>query len=165
MADQLLPQRHHLPHEVPPWVKRGARYFITICCQPRGTNQLCHPNAWAVISESVACRQARVDWHMRLLLAMPDHLHALVSFPEETVLRKTTTDWKSLLARSAGIKWQRDFFEHRLRVEEQLDLKARYIRENPVRAGLVAKCEDWFYVWESEDGGPGRSALPPIPEP
>lgn len=97
---------------------------------------------------------------MRLLLLMPDHLHALIAFPVACSLRKTITDWKSLLARTANIGWQRDFFEHRLRSDAALDLKAAYIRENPVRAGLVANAADWHYVWQPACGGPGRSALP-----
>lgn len=138
---------------------------MTICGQPCGANTLCHTDRWTIIAESIAFREERHDWHMHLLLAMPDHLHALLSVPDETALRKTVTDWKSLVARKAGVTWQRDFFEHRLRAEESLDLKARYIRENPVRAGLVAKSEEWTYVWEPNDGGPGRSALPLQPDP
>ncbi len=97
---------------------------------------------------------------MRLLVLMPDHLHPLVSVPGDVRLKKAISDWKSLLARTAKIRWQRDFFEHRLRSDNDLDLKATYIRENPIRAGLVARVEEWAFVWEPHDGGPGRSALP-----
>jgi hypothetical protein len=41
------------------------------------------------------------------------------------------------------------FFEHRLQGDESLDEKAGYILENPVRAGLVAKPEDWPYRFVS----------------
>jgi hypothetical protein len=34
-------------------------------------------------------------------------------------------------------------FDHRLRRDESLDEKARYILANPVRAGLVKREEDW----------------------
>lgn len=99
---------------------------------------------------------------MRLLVLKPDHLHALVSLAEEA-LRKTITDWKSLVARTAKIEWQRDFFGHRLRKEEKLDLKAAYIRENPVRAGLVAHAANWHYTWEPHLGGPAGPAGPALP--
>jgi putative transposase len=155
-----LPHRRRLPHDVPAWVDTGSTYFITVCCVPRGSDQLCHDNVGAVVFESVKFRQARGDWHMHLLLLMPDHLHALIAFPVAGSLRKTITAWKSLLARTAKITWQRDFFDHRLRAGEALDLKAAYIRENPVRAGLVANAADWRYVCQPACGGPGRSALP-----
>lgn len=83
---------------------------------------------------------------MRLLVLRPDHLHALVSVAEEA-LRKTITDWKSLVARTAKIEWQ----------------KAAYIRENPVRAGLVAHAANWHYTWEPHLGGPAGPAGPALP--
>jgi putative transposase len=53
--------------------------------------------------------------------------------------------WKIYLTKHERIKWQRDFFDHRLRGDEALEEKARYILENPVRAGLVEKAGDWPY--------------------
>jgi len=108
----------------------------------------------------VAFRQQRLDWHVTLLVLMPDHLHMLVSFPNDLDMRKVITDWKSLLARKGGIAWQRDFFDHRIRDSENWEEKADYIRQNPVRRGLVARFEDWKFAWHPAEGGPGRSALP-----
>ncbi len=42
--------------------------------------------------------------------------------------------------------WQEGFFDHLLRHDESLDQKWAYVRENPVRAGLVARWEDWPYA-------------------
>lgn len=64
----------------------------------------------------------------------------------ETVIRA----WKHYLAKRHRIRWQRDFFDHRIRQHESHEEKAAYIRNNPVRAGLVEKPEDWPYVWEPE---------------
>ena len=38
------------------------------------------------------------------------------------------------------------FFDHRLRGDESLIGKGQYIRQNPVRAGLVADKDEWHYV-------------------
>lgn len=97
---------------------------------------------------------------MRLAVLMPDHLHALVSFPESAELKKVVSNWKENLAKRAGITWQRDFFDHRLRGSESLDEKAHYIRMNPVRKGLCASPGQWLYVWESNPGAPSGRALP-----
>lgn len=113
-----------------------------------------------MIFESVEFRQARLDWHVTLLVLMPDHLHMLVAFPHDLDLRMIITNWKSLLARKTGITWQRDFFDHRIRNHENWEQKAEYIRQNPVRGGLAARAEEWKFAWEPADGGPGRSALP-----
>ncbi len=55
----------------------GAIYFVTICCQPRGVNQLCHDSMAAVILETARRYHAEDRWHLQLLLLMPDHVHAL----------------------------------------------------------------------------------------
>jgi hypothetical protein len=44
--------------------------------------------------------------------------------------------------------WQREFFDHLLRTPESYERKWRYVLENPVRAGLVVKSEDWPYAGE-----------------
>lgn len=158
-----LPEREKLPHVPPGWVTSGGLFFITLCCAPRGQNQLCHATTAGIIFESVDFRQRRLDWHVTLLVLMPDHLHMLVSFPHNHIMTKVITDWKSLLARKGGIVWQRDFFDHRIRNHESWEEKADYMRQNPVRGGLAARAGDWKFVWEPKDGGPGRSALPVCP--
>lgn len=52
-------------------------------------------------------------------------------------------DWKRLTARRAGINWQRNYFDHRIRPGEGLQRKDDYIRQNPVRAGLVRHPDEW----------------------
>jgi hypothetical protein len=72
-----LPQRKVLLHEVPFWTKSGDVFFITICCQLRGENQLCRPEVGQALIESVRFRQERGDWYARLFLLMPRSLACL----------------------------------------------------------------------------------------
>ena len=81
---------------------------------------------------------------------MPDHLHALISFPYERPMKQIIADWKRFLATNLNIDWQRDFFDHRLRRDESFVQKADYIRANQVRAGLVSSIEDWPYFWMAD---------------
>ncbi len=79
---------------------------------------------------------------------MPDHLHALISFhpspkPIQTIIKK----WKEWTSKEIGIRWQRDFFEHRLRRDENRREKADYILANPVRKNLVTDPKDWPFVY------------------
>ncbi|RYH61344.1 MAG: IS200/IS605 family transposase [Alcaligenaceae bacterium] len=74
---------------------------------------------------------------------MPDHLHGLFSFPHTDRIKPAMSAMKSWLAKSQGIRWQRDFFDHRLRNWESGEEKRRYILMNPVRAGLCATPEAW----------------------
>jgi len=82
-----------------------------------------------------------------LFLAMPDHLHALLSLPCEQRMDKVIRDWKRFVAKQTGVVWQDGFFDHRLRSRESFEEKAHYIRMNPVRAGLVDKPSAWPYIW------------------
>ena len=45
----------------------------------------------------------------------------------------------------SGSLWQEEFFDHVLRSDESYAAKWEYVRRNPVRAGLVARAEDWPY--------------------
>ncbi|MSU23733.1 MAG: hypothetical protein EXS32_07915 [Opitutus sp.] len=142
------PRRKFLPHGTPPWVGNEATFFITICTAPRGKNQLCHQHIADHLFETVRFRQTRQAWFVHLLLLMPDHLHGLLSFPRDIAMRKIISNWKEIAAKKTGLRWQRDFFDHRLRNDENYLEKANYIRMNPVRAGLVAEAAAWPYVWE-----------------
>ena len=70
----------------------------------------------------------------------------LVNVPGDTILSSLVRDFKRITARTAKIEWQRNFFDHRLRSSESKEKKAVYIRNNPVRAGLINAHEDWPYV-------------------
>src|SRR2546422_388972 len=183
------PVRKTLSHAVPRWIRPDeAVYFVTIGCDPRGSNQLCGPGVGNPLLESVAFYNVRLTWWAQLVLLMPDHLHMLVSFPNPArsesapyrddpevgcdvpsrrapTMADVVTAWKRYTARHFSIAWQRDFFDHRLRTNESLRDKAEYILQNPVRKGLIAKAEDWPYVWwpEMPDGRLGEPSLPNPP--
>jgi len=91
---------------------------------------------------------------------MPDHVHLLL-----TPLRDRDSDVYSLVGILQGIKsasshslnrllgksgpvWQEESFDHVLRGNESFAEKLEYIRQNPVRRGLVARPEDyrWLFV-------------------
>jgi hypothetical protein len=50
---------------------------------------------------------------------------------------------------AATTLWQRDFFDHVLRSSESYSEKWKYVRDNPVRAGLVS-IDAWKYAGEIE---------------
>jgi putative transposase len=140
------PGRKYLPHEAPANLcgdSFGEVYFITICCVPRYENQLARPEVWDCLTETIDHRESQGDLAVRLLLAMPDHLHGLISFDGAKPMKKVIRDLKSWMAKQQGIQWQRDFFDHRLRSWESAEEKGAYIRANPLRAGLIREGEVW----------------------
>jgi REP-associated tyrosine transposase len=82
---------------------------------------------------------------------MPDHLHWLVQLGEHAEIGKVVGRVKSLIARRLdGEVWQRGFYDHALRKDEDIATVARYIVANPVRAGLVTRLGDyphWDAIW------------------
>ena len=144
-----LKKRKTLPHDPPHFIGTAeAIFFVTICTQPKGKNQLCKPNAAKILFDAARFYEDHHDWYIHLLLLMPDHLHFLARFSRDTGMKDIIERWKRYTATQASVTWQRDFFDHRLRNDESLKEKAYYIRMNPVRAGLTDRPEDWPYVLE-----------------
>jgi REP element-mobilizing transposase RayT len=86
---------------------------------------------------------------------MPDHFHLFVATDDEQISisawMKSLKNTISKTLRATGVApphWQKTFFDHLLRSSESYSEKWNYVRENPVRAGLVTKAEDWPYMGE-----------------
>jgi len=134
--------RKPLPH-VPPVAVCDSWFFITICCQTRTQNQLCTPDTAAGLIEDATFYHKQRRWVLFIFLLMPDHLHMIAGFPKTENMSDVIRNWKRLTARRTHINWQRNYFDHRVRPDEGLQFKTDYIRQNPVRAGLVSRPEDW----------------------
>ena len=156
MAHEPMPDRQarwwsHCP---PVWVPDDAIFFITINCKKRGEAPLYDPAVARQLFESMAFYHEEGRWGVELALVMPDHLHALISFSWDpgNGMMNLIRAWKRHTARHCGIAWQRDYFDHRIRSEEDHQSTWFYIRENPVRASLVANYEEWPHVWRPGHG-------------
>jgi putative transposase len=83
---------------------------------------------------------------------MPDHLH-LFAMPGggSATFDRWIQYWKSMFAkavRNRDLRWHPAAFHHRIRSWEGAEEKRRYMMMNPVRAGLVARPEDWPFRGE-----------------
>ena len=141
------PVRKQLDHTIHFHGRFGATYFITICCKSRHANRLCHNSVADIIFETARRYHDSARWYVKLLLLMPDHLHMLIGFPGDAKLSGIVRDVKRITSRMAKIKWQRGFFDHRLRHDESETEKFQYIRQNPVRAGLIGTEDEWPFVF------------------
>jgi hypothetical protein len=65
---------------------------------------------------------------------------------------------------SCGPVWQDESFDHILRGNESFAQTVEYIRENPVRKGLVKRPEDYPWLWVEPrlpgDGHPSGADTP-----
>ena len=127
------------------------RYFLTICVFGRAGGFVDDEVARNVVMQL----SQTADAHRFAVIAyclMPDHLHALVAGEHEAAdfrefvrifKQRTSFGWKR---RRSTPLWQRGYFDHVLRDEEDTLGVARYIVENPIRAGLVRHPVEYPYV-------------------
>jgi putative transposase len=118
------------------------RYFATFCTVDRREVFLDIPLGQSAIRQfRRTCRR----WKSAMLAycIMPDHIHLLV----EGISQESDFRWllKSLkqssgqtfAARARQQLWQEGYYDRVLREDDDVKAVARYIIENPVRAGLV----------------------------
>jgi putative transposase len=95
---------------------------------------------------------------------MPDHVHILVQVADDTSLTKFVRLFKQLsgyrLKQESGIfQWQTSYYDHILRKNEAVIDVARYIWENPVRAGLADVAAAHPLDWSSRRSPAGLKNL------
>jgi putative transposase len=83
---------------------------------------------------------------------MPDHLHALLSFDREKGMSQIIRNWKRYHASRNGVLWQDNFFDHRIRNEQEFKEKYAYIERNPVVKNLTPTPEHW--PWKTSSWHP-----------
>ncbi len=81
---------------------------------------------------------------------MPNHVHLLSETLAGYPLPGVVQGWKSVTAKQAndlldrtGSFWARDYYDRYIRDDHHLAAVVRYIERNPVKAGLVARAQDW----------------------
>ncbi len=133
------------PPRIPVWLKwdREVVYFVTICVQGR-KRVLDNTAAFDAFKQADARLR---DWTILAAILMPDHMHVIVSpsHDREAKLGNFSGAIKRWIRQSldASWRWQRGSFDRLLRSDESLHEKWLYLEENPVRAGLVTRWEDW----------------------
>jgi REP element-mobilizing transposase RayT len=141
-------------HQIPAWVRSDAIFHVRVRVDT-GSRSLIEKGLATELLSAVRLYHERRRWCVHLFLLMPDHWHALLSFPAAESMSRAIGDWKRYQARRHGIAWQPGYFDHRLRAHlDQLEEKAAYIRRNPVVAGLCLAEQEWPWQWAAPDIAP-----------
>jgi len=125
---------------------------------------LARPEIAEILIDEWRAARDRHGWAVGRYVIMPDHVHFFCRPEYESkTLSQFMRAWKSWSSRSAHNIlrprpataaptpfWQREFFDHMLRSSESYSEKWNYVFENPVRAGLVTRADDWAYAGEIE---------------
>jgi len=133
----------HLPyidrHDMPVII------FVTVCSRNR--SPALANKTFEAVARGVwlSC----TTWCVGPYLIMPDHVHFFCSPKYEAEpLRHWIAFWKRCVTRAMQLQhgfWQRDFWDTQMRSQQDYEEKYAYVRENPVRKGLVNCTEEWPY--------------------
>ncbi len=129
-----------------------------------------HPKCAAVVAEAL-CYFDGVRYDLIEWCVMPNHLHVMIRLRSEHSFEEVVRSWKNFTARKinqlvgrSGRLWATDYFDRLIRDEEHLARARRYVRMNPVKAGLCHAPEDWRWssAWKETldrvtPDGPGDS--------
>ena len=130
------------------------QYFLTFCTYQRRALFITRDRTDAVMTQFL---RAGVDEGFAILAYcfMPDHVHLLVEG------QHADSDCRRFIARAKQFSgfhyerafgerlWQRYGFERTLRAQESALAVARYILENPIRAGPVERVEEYPFLGSS----------------
>ena len=148
----------------------GAKYFFTVSLADRSSDLLVREVAHLRAAFAVTQRE-RPFW-CDAFVVLPDHLHAVWTLPPGDA--DYSTRWrliKSRFVRAVGefcprseskvVKqergiWQRRFWEHTIRDEQDYRNHMAYCWGNPVKHGLVERPTDWPYSSIHRDIRAGR---------
>lgn len=119
-----------------------------------GAKHLCMPEIASLVVKALRDGEQRFGrYQLHSFVVMPNHVHILVT------PRVTATKWlgplkgftahesNAILGRTGKPFWQGESYDHLVRSGEEFDRIRRYIENNPVKAGLVERPED--FEWSS----------------
>ena len=137
----------------------GGTYFFTVNINNRKDTLLTdHIN---LLRDCVAAVKQRHPFHIDAMVVLPDHLHSIWTLPENDSayasrwrmikasfsrkLPKSEVISQSRLSRGERGLWQRRYWEHLIRNNDDFERHMDYIHFNPVKHGHVGHASEWPY--------------------
>jgi putative transposase len=145
-----------MPNYVRAYIPGGSFFFTVTLLERRRTLLTDHVDQ---LREAFRWVKAVRPYTMEAIVILPDHLHCIWTLPDGDA--DFSTRWRLIKTRFArGIPagerlsqrrieksergiWQRRFWEHTLRDQQDFNAHVDYIHFNPVKHGYVDKALDW----------------------
>ena len=139
------------------WIS-GGTYFFTVTLADRRSQVLI--KHLVLLREAFRCVRRERPFRIDVVVVLPDHLHTIWSLPEgdsdypgrwRAIKSRFTRAVRErdvpLISNTKGEYnlWQRRYWEHTIRDEDDLQRHVDYIHYNPVKHGLVKRVADWPY--------------------
>ena len=129
----------------------GHTYFVTTNIAHTGVS-LAEQECAEIIISSLQWLRHRGRIELHAYAVMPDHVHLVFTLGEGVTLAQIMRVLKGYTARCinelAGRKgrvWEMGYYEHGIRDKEDMRQRVKYTVENPERAALVDRYEEWPY--------------------
>lgn len=142
---------------------KGGIYFFTVVTYKR-RRILCKYNNIITLKNAFDFVKSRYPLKICSIVILPDHIHCIWSLPKDDC--DFSVRWrliKSYFTRNCNEKdltiplsrkkkkertiWQRRFWEHLIRDENDYEKHYYYIYYNPVKHGFVKSPEVWKYTY------------------
>ena len=137
----------------------GGTYFFNVNLANRSSGLLVE--RIDLLRDAVRTVKQRHPFRIFAWVVLPEHMHAIWGMPSNDVdlskrwmlikqhFSQAVEQGETIGAsrRSKGERgiWQRRFWEHLIRDEQDLAQHVDYIHTNPVKHGYVARASDWPY--------------------
>jgi REP element-mobilizing transposase RayT len=150
-----LAHNYDYHRRLPHYQKADRAIFVTFC---RLSRDPFPANARDIILQHCIHDDGK-RFTLHVAVVMPDHVHILLTPMRDQegwpyllptilkLIKGVSARSVNKLLGSSGPVWQEESFDHVLRSDESFEEKREYIRQNPVRAGLVKKAEDYQWLW------------------
>jgi REP element-mobilizing transposase RayT len=152
---RIPPHRYEYRRRLPHLQKAGRALFITF--------RKLSKDPFSGAARDLVLGHCLHDDGKRFVLhaavVMPEHVHLLLTpladaqgWPIELcnimkLIKGTSARSVNKLCGTKGPVWQDESFDHVLHSHESLSQKTEYIRQNPVRRGLVQRPEEYPWLW------------------
>ena len=106
-----------------------------------------------MLFRSLLCGAGMGNYRLGAFVVMANHMHVLLFplVPPNKLLQSlkgfTAQEANRLLGRTGNPFWQPETYDHWVRNDEEWRKIASYIENNPVKAGIVSRAEE--YPWSS----------------
>jgi putative transposase len=126
----------------------GELHYVTFSCYHR-LGYLESAGARDLFEEALQKVHLRYRFDIVGYVAMPEHVHLLVSEPGKGLLSVALQALKLSVAKRAERRpfWQARYYDFNVFTEAKRVEKLQYMHANPVKRGLVENPEDW--LWSS----------------
>ena len=138
----------------------GGIYFFTVNLLQRKNNDLLIRYIH-LLRDAIKQVRQRYPFKIHAFVVLPDHLHCVIELPvgdnnfalrwrriksifSKSIPRFEDLSFTRLRRRERGI-WQRRFWEHLIRDENDYNAHLDYVHINPLKHGLVRRVIDWPY--------------------